>query len=97
MAFDWNTNFGINANDLAVVPLNWIRQTDDLLGSSIPRSDACSARVSPILSLFVPRDLGSIARKLHSLVTGKTLFQSVFSQNLPKIARFNLSELNGEK
>lgn len=40
MPFDWNTNFGINANDLAVVPLNWIRQTDGLLGSSMSRDDA---------------------------------------------------------
>lgn len=30
MPFDWNTNFGINANDLAGAWLNWIRQeTDD--------------------------------------------------------------------
>lgn len=67
MPFDWNTNFGINANDLAVVPLNWIRQTDGLLGSSMSRDDATTD--DPSLHLAnLPFFEPSLLRAFHSIV-----------------------------
>lgn len=67
MPFDWNTNFGINANDLAVVPLNWIRQTDGLLGSSMSRDDATD---DPSLHLAnLPFFEPSLLRAFHSIVS----------------------------